>query len=150
LDSIGEKIFLLLLGALAGAIINHQFATARERRREAAGRRHAFRGVLRIQVEKFESVNWKQLHQGQLLQMHRDSIASIIDETTKIVDDIPKRRRAQFNTVRLTYCSLGPDDVEPHDLSAYPENPTGILFPCYDIGLKKITGLLHQMMELAR
>lgn len=117
---------------------------------ERAGRRRTFCGFLRIHVQRFDAVDWKQFAGGELFQMHQDSVAAIADECAKIWADVPPKRRLRFDAARSAYCSLKRQDVEPYDLSDYPNNAQAILFPRYERGRKRVTDLLREMMEYAK
>lgn len=119
-------------------------------RREIAGRRRVFCGLLRVHIQRIEAANWKKFQGGEQFQMHQDSLIAIADECAKIWSDIPKQSQLRFEAARLAYCGLTKQDVEPYDMRDYPDNAEAILFPRYERGRKRVTDLLREMMGYAK
>ena len=133
-------------GGAATGWLAHTWRTSAER----AGRRRAFRGFIRRQLERFESLDWKMVTGGEVFQMHQDSVTAIADRAAEILDDVPKRRRRQFNAARIAYRSLKREDVEPYDPFDPVKRPTAINFPNYERGIQTVAGLLKEMLEYAK
>jgi hypothetical protein len=117
-------------------------------RREAAGRRRVFRGLLRSYVQKIEAFDLQQLRNGDVFPVQQASVADIGEECAKILDDIPTHSQAKFDAARREYCGLKRKDVEPADVvPPWCDPPTPV--HNYEHGRQRVVELLKRMIEYA-
>jgi hypothetical protein len=118
-------------------------------RRDAVGRRRAFRGYIKSVVAEWKSVDLGKIQPGQLFQKHQSFISGVREKCAMISEDIC--RAEDFESVWVSYCGLSKQDVEPPRDDYDPEkNPTALLHPNYEQGSKKVLGLLESLIDYAK
>ena len=140
---------LATLGWVIGPLIGYRLGL----RSKAEERRHSFRGIIALNIDKFQRLVLPQTPAGSLYREHRDSCGVIAPEAVKIEQDIRWHKRSRFKKAREEYRALRLEDVEPHDSNNWPLEPRDAMkfaFPNLEAGRSKIIDLLKEMVEYAR
>ena len=117
--------------------------------REVVARRREFRQLIRVHIEKFESIDGKRAIGGELLKMYQGSLTDISAASLKVVEDIPKKRRTRFQEVRRTYLAMTFQDIETHRNESKNMAGPNMWVPDIAEGKRKITELLTELLRCA-
>ncbi len=105
---------LPIIQQVGGGVLIGWFGHILVCRQEVRSRRRVFRDLIRVHIDKFELVDAKRVRVGDLFKLYQDSMPTISDESLKILEDIPKRRRTNLKATRKAYISLTLGDVETY------------------------------------